>query len=53
MKYDEFFKHAFGKESDKDFGPFDYQHRLCPRWSGKHATRGCKGELKWAAAEMS
>ncbi len=28
MNYDEFFKRAFGKESEKDFKPFDYQRRL-------------------------
>lgn len=28
MKYDDFFKQAFGKESEKDFKPFDYQCRL-------------------------
>lgn len=28
MSYAEFFRRAFGKESEKDFGPFDYQRRL-------------------------
>lgn len=28
MNYDEFFRQAFGKESDKDFGPFEYQRKL-------------------------
>lgn len=28
MKYDDFFKRAFGRELEKDFAPFDYQRRL-------------------------
>ncbi len=28
MNYDEFFRRAFGKESNRDFAPFDYQRRL-------------------------
>lgn len=28
MTYDDFFRRAFGKESEKDFKPFDYQCRL-------------------------
>lgn len=28
MNYDEFFRHAFGKESDTSFEPFDYQREL-------------------------
>lgn len=28
MKYDDFFKRAFGREADEGFGPFDYQRRL-------------------------
>lgn len=33
MNYDDFFRHAFDKQSDKGFNPFDYQRRLAiERW---------------------
>lgn len=28
MNYDDFFRRAFGKESEKGFAPFDYQRKL-------------------------
>ncbi len=28
MNFDEFFKQAFGKRDDPEFGPFQYQRRL-------------------------
>jgi CRISPR-associated endonuclease/helicase Cas3 len=50
MNYDDFFRRAFGRESDKGFGPFEYQRRLAeqpwpdlldvPTGMGKTAARG-------------
>ena len=31
MNYDDFFRHAFAKRSDRDFDPFDYQRTLAER----------------------
>jgi len=31
MSYDDYFSHAFGKDADKGFGPFDYQRRLAEK----------------------
>jgi hypothetical protein len=28
MTFEEFFKQAYGRESDTDFGPYDYQRKL-------------------------
>ena len=33
MNYDDFFRNAYDRQSDKDFKPFDYQRRLATeRW---------------------
>src|SRR6266508_3523151 len=31
MNYADFFRRGFGKESEKDFGPFEYQRRLAEK----------------------
>jgi hypothetical protein len=35
VNYDDFFRRAFDRKSDKNFGPFDYQRGLATRRLGR------------------